>query len=589
MACLIKISPELDFSTKIKSVNLALGIGFETITTTFPIVEITDQDNIDKLWKQWSNREYTSVAEPSDHVNATTSAKEIPPYDWRKDKGLESVFDCGPLLPDNNLDLLPDALNLKIVLSPTAAIETIAAACNFAFRLGMETTAYQGSIVAEPGYKGNRIIFTEEPGFSVRLLEDGDATIVEVSGAGSELVTMSSQFLESFPNLGPGLSWSELLMYLVDSFTMRNTDGQLSALKLLTDQGYTDIRALISEQKEDKLEQIRSYFPAASVDNYKKGVLIYEKEYEIPWENDIFLSEIEKHILPQISEGDKVEIYGVLSEDLASRQALTDKVRKKIETKQAQASVAILNAFKQGVSWIMDFVIPELKDLEVGQITIAFNSFLPPGEDSWTDESASTPKYNMSADGGADHWNDLPIRFLQELYPVDDLIEMTLGLERDKVNFVLYEGNEELSYRLQAYDNNGKEIYRADYKAEFSERPYLDRFPLLGKVHPSTGQLIAVINGETVYKTSIKTDVERIWEIYQEEVLEDCLDFVTSKYKDKITADKQPFSPCWILIFKSVNPMSALVLEKISCPHWTLYMKIYILPARTFSSTSVLT
>lgn len=541
MDTMIKISTSLDFPTCKKAVDLALGLGFETINATFPVVSIVAEANVEQLWEQWSTAKYSSPEQPADYINATQAAQQVPPYDWRKKKGLESIFCTGSLLPDNNLDLLPDAINLKIILSPDSAIETVAAACNFAFRLGMETTAYEGSIIAAPGYKGNRIVFTEQPGFGLRLLEEDGAQIIEVSGSGSELIERSAHFLENFPQLQPGLTWSEHLMSLTDSFALRNLDGQLAALQYLSDRQAQKIEALVSEQDEEKLEKIRQAFPDASVENYKKAVLIYEKTYDIPWENDVFLAELEQNVLPLLRPGDQVEIQGVLSEDLESRQALTATVQEKIAAANAEGSVQIVNAYKQGISWIMDFVLPELADLAIDQLKISFNSFLPPGEESWIDESASTPKYTMSTEGGADRWNDLPIRYLQELYPIDDLIEQKTGFSRDKVELALYEGDEKLSYLVQAYDNEGNEIYCKQYRAEFSERPYLDRFPLLGKVHPATGSLTAIINGKVRYQAAIQTDLERIWDIYQQEILEDCFAFVQSKYGDDISIDKQPF------------------------------------------------
>lgn len=573
---LILLSSDLDYKSRKKAIDLALGLGFETINTQFPIAQAADTANVDQLWDDWAAAGYESTATPESYTNSSQSAQQIPPYDWRKDKGLESIFTYGPLLPDHNLDLLPDAINLKIILSPSAEIETVVAACNFAFRLGMETTAYRGSIAAEPGYKGNRLQFTNKPDFAIRYLADGDDIVIEVDGRGEDLIESSSRFLEEFPQLNHGYAWSDFLMSLTDSLALRNIDGQLAALNVLTSQKATDIIALTSEQDENKLEQIRDKFPAASIDNYKKKVLIYEKEYDIPWENDVFLQELDSNVIPHLRPDDKVEIYGCLSEDKESRDILTGKVQEKIKAAGSTGKVEIINAFKQGVSWIMDDVLPELQGLPIEKITISFNSFLPPGEDTWTDESASTPKYNMSAEGGQDHWNDLPIRYLQELYPVDDLIEKELKLNREKVEFLLYEGDEDLSYLLRAFTADGSEVYSAKYKASFSERQYLDRFPYLGKVHPSTGYLLAIVNGEIICRTAIKTDVERIWDIYQAEILEDCLSFVKNKYQEDISEEKQPFFSLLELDIKASEPNERLgVREDLLSSLDSLHEDIY--------------
>ncbi len=554
----IILSPHLDFDQKKKAVNLALGLGFETISTSFPITRIEEQDNIDLIWDQWAAEKSKSASPPADYTSASSSAREVPPYDWRKAKGLEAIFSPGQLLIDNNFDLLADEIDLKIVISADSSIEIIAAACNFAFRLGMETTAYQGSIVADQSYRGNRIQFAPGEDFAIRYLKDGDAVVLEITGQGDNLIKSLSSFLEEFPQIKHGYSWSDFLMYLTDSLALRNTDGQLAVLQALASNQVGDLKALVSEQDEDRLEMIRSAFPAAAVESYKKQNLIYEKEYDIPWENDIFIELIEKNVLPLLKENDRLEIHGCVSENKNSRTLLTQAVEDKISVKNVSTDIRIINSYKQGVSWIIDFVLPEIKELPVDKIKIKFNSFLPPGEEGWTDEAASTPKYNMTPDGGADHWNDLPIRYLQELHPVDDLIEKELGLSRDKVEFAIYDGDEDLSYLLEVFDSEGSEIYSAAYTAKFSERPYLDRFPELGKVHPSTAYLEAKINGETVYQTNFMTDVERIWDIYQREVLEDCLDFCQGKYQDGLLENKQPFFALLDLDIKVSEPNERL-------------------------------
>jgi hypothetical protein len=46
------------------------------------------------------------------------------------------------------------------------------------------------------------------------------------------------------------------------------------------------------------------------------------------------------------------------------------------------------------------------------------NQFNLPAE--WTEESGATPTYNNVDGRDPEKWNDLPIRYLQELYPIQD-------------------------------------------------------------------------------------------------------------------------------------------------------------------------
>lgn len=68
------------------------------------------------------------------------------------------MFQKGPFLKDQNHDFLPDALDVKLVLPEDASDAMLLAACDLAYRFGMETTGYEGTILAEAGYKGNQII-----------------------------------------------------------------------------------------------------------------------------------------------------------------------------------------------------------------------------------------------------------------------------------------------------------------------------------------------------------------------------------------------------------------------------------------------
>lgn len=75
-----------------------------------------------------------------------TASKHTGPIfdlDFRKEKGLETMLQKGDFLKDENQDLLPDVLDVKIVLPEDADDAMLVAACNLAWRFGMETTGYK--------------------------------------------------------------------------------------------------------------------------------------------------------------------------------------------------------------------------------------------------------------------------------------------------------------------------------------------------------------------------------------------------------------------------------------------------------------
>ena len=201
---------------------------------------------------------------------------------------------------------------------------------------------------------------------------------------------------------------------------------------------------------------------------------------------------------------------------------------------------SVICAYKQGYSWIVEEMLPVMKEAQADQVEIYFKPFLPEGQTDWLDENGATPSYhNLNADT-PDKWYDLPIRYLQELYPVEDILVKELGIERDKVIFKAYEGEEDITYLCKGIKDE-KVCCEDTYKAVWSERPYMDEYPQMGKVHPATGYVKAEIDGQEVFYQTVRTDMEEIWDVYQKEVLPDCRRYIEEKTGGKISADLQPF------------------------------------------------
>ena len=107
------------------------------------------------------------------------------------------------------------------------------------------------------------------------------------------------------------------------------------------------------------------------------------------------------------------------------------------------------------------------------------------------------------------------------------------NLSADQIAFVTYSGSEELTYELIVKTET--EEKRWTYQASYSERPYLTAYPGMGKVHPPTGRLRVKINDTTVLEEHVETDVEKIWTLYQEEVLPSCRSWIEERTNGKPT------------------------------------------------------
>ena len=362
----------------------------------------------------------------------------------------------------------------------------------------METTAFEASILVEEDWKGNLLIFQEDKKCGMEFLEEGNRKIVRVYGSGEEIEAFSSEICENFPLLPDGRTWRDQLHDMIDSFAMKNLDGQVSYLKTYKKRLKGSIKAYVDPKIEDKLDKIQSTFPRVDFRSYKAKKKIYEKNYHLPWEVDVFKKILEEKVYPRLKAGDKLEIYGGLSEEMDIRETLTDQIQAELEKKGLKAeNIEIISAYKQGFSWIQEVILPQLEEKKVKKIEIYFKAFLPEGKEDWLDEDGRVPSYNVKSKD-PEKWFDLPIRYLQELYPVDDVIAHKLKIDRDRISFLSYEGGEDINYKLKAFDDQGQEVLLASYKAAYSERPYLDDYPEMGKVHPSTGFIKVILNEKEI-------------------------------------------------------------------------------------------
>lgn len=543
----IRLKEEMSWEEKKMAVETALLLGFGSVSAEFPVTDCKEGIGIPGSGRELAGlmqRLNDSAEVPSEYMSAMEHARPVPDFDWRKKKGLESLFCKGEFLKDENLDLLPDKLNFHLVLPEECSRSLLAAACDFAFRFGMETTAYEAGLVVQEDPGGNALIFKEEEQCAVYMEEEADGRKVYVTGCGNELEQFASYFCEHFPGLGGISQWTERLQDLTDSFAMKNLDGQMAYIDALTKTKADHVKAFVSPEIEQRREEAEEAFPDTEFVNYKDMKKVYEKQYDIPWEADRFRQILEEKVYNKIVPGDRISILAALSEEKDVREELTGQAAERLGSAGVNVEkIQVLCAYKQGYSWIEEAVLPELlaSDRRPEKIQIAFRPFLPKGSTEWNDENGATPSYNNVGQGNPDHWYDLPIRYLQELYPAEDLIADRLSIERDQIEFVTYDGNEDITYEFRAFYKGEQEISTYTYRAWRSERPYLEAYPKLGKVHPSTGYIKVLINGREVLDERIETDVERVWDIYQREVLPDCREFIEQKLHGKVSAEKQPF------------------------------------------------
>ncbi|MGL9730828.1 M14 family metallopeptidase [Enterococcus sp. DIV0756] len=530
---MLKVEGQHSFLQQRETIQAALILGFMCEHTTFPIAStktgrpVPTEQELMKLLKQ----QMTKEGPPEAYQAASRYAEKVIDFEWRDVTGLEKLFSTGPYLQDRNHDFLPDELAVKMILPEKCSASLMVAACNLAFRLGMETTGITDWLLAEHYESGPAISLRDAP--SCQLFKQDERIIIE--GTGAELEAFSTILCEQFPKLSAFETWTSYLQQLTDGFLMKKLDGQLAYAASLPAK---ETLVYASPEMTQRQEEIAQAFPETTFINHRSMVESYEKSYDLPWEVDEFLALLST-IYPKIRPGDHVEITGVLSENQQVREKLQQRIREELKTRKADGSVELVCAHKQGYSWINDIILPKLKSQKIENVTIAFKPFLPEGVTEWTEESGATPSYHNVDSHDPEKWNDLPIRYLQELYPIQDRLMRDLNLSSDQVTFATYSGAEELTYELIVETET--EQKRWTYQASYSERPYLSAYPGMGKVHPPTGRLQVNINGASVLTERIATDMENIWTLYQEEVLPNCRSWIEKQAKGKPTKLQQPF------------------------------------------------
>lgn len=479
---------------------------------------------------------------------------------------LSEAFKCGGLLSDKDGDFLPDYINAKIIIQDDADDFEVVAASEIAAKLGLESLGIEFPIALKEselsdisgtpifiGRCSKKYLGKNNNEASISVINLGEKEAILINGKGKELIALTELFVKEELNL------QKLKESLGKILSLSNYDGEISlvdsALKNMEINNIKgqEIAIYHSDEELDDCTKstVKEYFNNKYGVNishmvpYNMNKTIWEKEYNPEWEVNDFTEILKKEILPGLKKGDSVKVLGILSEEKEVRDTLRDEIKNMILKCGAEAqNIEIYSAYKQGLSWIMDGIIPKIKEQESGDvidhIIIGFKKFLHDGKDEWSQVQGSQPSYSVQEDD-EERWLELPIKWLQEIYPVDDLIAGELGIERDKIEFRELPQEDTSTYRISIIDKNGKEMLNDDYNARYSERPYIDKFKGLGKVHPSTGWISVIVNGVNVVDRRVQTDLEKIWDIYQNEVLTKCVEYIEEKCKGGLSVDAQPF------------------------------------------------
>lgn len=476
----------------------------------------------------------------------------------KDDFDLTDIFSVNKIYSDNDDDFLPDSMDYKICIPENADNSLTISASNIVSRLALDCLEVKLPLI----YSESEINVNENNVFLINKTNNSNSSnliiknnTIILQGKGENLVKFSENIAKKYPYIDNDSVYT--LQQLKDNFSemlnYKNSAGQLVYLdKLMKNTtNKKDIKLFLNDtesiNKEILKNNIKDTYKVENIEisNYKSEEKVWTKNVEFDWEVDVFNNILRNKLYPLVKEGDIVSVTGYVSEEFKIRKAIKDKIYS--DFKKIGAEVKNCNiycAYKQGFSWITEKVIPNIKKNinlnEIEKVKIKFKPFLPEGTIVWSDEDGATPNLNAEREDNENKWFDLPIRFLQELYPIDDILAKELNINRDKIVFE-DDTNISKTYEIECITCHNEVFLKDWFDVKSSERPYLNEYPKIGKVHPSTGWLEAYINDEKVIDIRIKTDLENIWDFYQREVLSEVKEYILSKNNGQVTSDMQPF------------------------------------------------
>ena len=393
---------------------------------------------------------------------------------------------------------LPIFFPFKIVLFSPLGLDSAIEVANFAARLGLETLSLSLPLTfplkRRPGRVRNFIyIGKKEDLKQIGLQRYGD--IFESSwGAGIFLVPLKTKIPDVLI-CGEERGLSQILKHLSQiSMSSRGVeDSRLNTIKIF-------------------IEDLKRFIPRRTP---SKEMIPLEKIFK-----DYTISDERKEIITLLKEGlqrGNSKPHSVKIQIFLTRP---EKIRKKFESEilgwlkrygipKEKTTAAVLNAYKPGLSWMKEVVLKEISGKKIDWIEIAFKKF----KDKGLEES---------------------IRWLQEIYPIDEILRARLSVPKEKIEFKK-DSRIKKVYRVRAR-RKGRIVYEKQFSPKWIGQPYLLPFRS-GKVHPCTGWVMMNIDGEEVVNQRVKTGIERIWEVYQSEILS-----LIEQEANKILSKRRPSS-----------------------------------------------
>lgn len=324
------------------------------------------------------------------------------------------------------------------------------------------------------------------------------------------------EFLEGKRGSAEAHFWTELKTYLEELKDKKFTHFNLS---------------LFLPEKNDKFTRHVQEFLDQTLDADKIDVQdfamrdsknIFRKEKEFSWEGDDAFQLIQREVKSLRPSGSPLRISVGISESPDVRRKMVNKIEDFLENSDfSQFDVDVLSSYKQGFFWILEKALPALREKNVHHVLIRF---------AREGENFARPKRFYSE----------PTRWLQELYPVDELIAGEIKIPLDRIAFEMKDETEPV-YEFVAFDEGNKVLFEDHFSPHTKESVYMQALPEWGNVKRTTGWVRIEQDNKVIQDTGLESDLAEFWEFYQAEILQEVYTHILQKTGNQPTFAKQPY------------------------------------------------
>jgi len=261
----------------------------------------------------------------------------------------------------------------------------------------------------------------------------------------------------------------------------------------------------------------------------------FAEDLTIPWEGKRLMDAVQA-ASSKIDKQSGIVLEARVSEGPEMRSKLRDQIIALLKSAGAnpqQLDVHVLSAYKQGYSWLVDEIEPELKSKHVAKMKIEFAPYKDPEK--------------LSSMRAISRWGD-------ELFPVDEILARDLKIPLASIELAEKDDASGSTYTVHAWDAGGKEILKKDFSIKTISRPYSNQFPHYETVNVATGWLTFTSGSNTLVDERIETDPEYFWEHYQTETLPRIFKLIVQQNDGKPKIEFQPLFDTLKITFKMSEP-----------------------------------